>query len=100
MMPTRYTFLCLLLSGLAVAASLAAQDQPARQPTPGENLGRGKLCTFAPPPNYGYCTDPDDCKQLTDGIYNGCNWVDKGTVGWGVGRQRVFLIDLDLGARF
>lgn len=86
-----------IAGGLLLSLRCAAQAPPARQPTEGENLALGKVCTFDPAPDYGYCTDADDPKQLTDGLYNGCNWVDKGTVGWGVGRDRVKLVALDLG---
>ena len=83
---------------LVLAVPLAATaGQPTRQPSDGENLARGKPCSFNPAPNYRYCTDEDDPKQLTDGKYNGCVWTDKGTVGWQVGRNRVTLIDIDLG---
>lgn len=57
----------------------------------------GVACSYAPATNYPGCTDPGDALQLTDGVYNGCNWSDKGTVGWQVGHERVFLIDMDLG---
>ncbi len=82
--------ICLLLvSGFAMA-------QPV-QPTKGNNLARGKLCAFEPQPNYPLCTDNGDPSDLTDGLYNGCVWSNKGTVGWGVGPTPVFLIDIDLG---
>jgi hypothetical protein len=68
---------------LMLAAS-AATAQPVR-PTEGTNLARGKLCTFDPPPNYAGCTDKGDPGDLTDGVYNGCNWSSSGTVGWNVG---------------
>ena len=82
---------------LALCVAASAQDRPARQPTPGVNLARGKLCTFTPPPNYSLCRDDADGSQLTDGVYNGCSWTEKGTVGWQTHRSRVTLIDLDLG---
>lgn len=85
--------LCLTLA--AVAAN--AQDEPARQPTPGDNLAAGRECSFDPAPNYKYCKDADDPFQLTDGLYNGCVWTDQGTVGWAVRREPVFLVDIDLG---
>ena len=82
---------------LAVPLAIAA-GQSTRQPSDGENLASGKPCAFDPAPNYSYCRDEDDPKQLTDGEYNGCVWTDKGTVGWQVGRNRVSLVDIDLGA--
>ncbi|NUQ63918.1 MAG: DUF4091 domain-containing protein [Pirellulales bacterium] len=77
---------------------LAAQDAP-QGPRPASaavNLALGKTCAFSPSPNYSLCTDAGDAADLTDGKYNGCLWQDKGTVGWNVGRNRSFTIDLDL----
>lgn len=59
---------------------------------------------FSSNPNYQFCTDPDDAKQITDGLYSsGGNaqkventtaiWVQKGTVGW-VRAYPVITIDL------
>ncbi len=84
---------------LAMPFTMVA-GQPTRQPSDGENLASGKPCTFDPAPNYRYCKDEDDPRQLTDGKYNGCAWTDKGTVGWQVGRNRVSLIDIDLGDNY
>jgi len=62
-----------------------------------ENIARGAVCTFNPAPNYAYCTDPEDAKQLTDGQYvQGHFWTQPGTVGWGGCGQAI--ITLDLGA--
>jgi len=48
-----------------------------------ENVARGKSATLSPAPNYGYCTDPDDARQLTDGVASqGYFWTQKSTVGW------------------
>lgn len=86
---------------LVLVVPLAATaGQPKRQPSDGENLARGKPCVFDPVPNYRYCRDEDDPKQLTDGEYNGCVWTHKGTVGWQVGRTRVAFVDIDLGDAF
>lgn len=61
----------------------------------GPNLALGKKYKILPRPNYGYCTDPDDAIQLTDGIYtNGYFWTQKSTVGWQGGRCD---ITIDLG---
>lgn len=88
---------CALVWFAAVCIAVSAQDAPPRQPTPGENLARGKTCRFTPAPNYRYCTDVDDVRQLTDGRYNGCVWTEKGTVGWQIRYNRVTVIELDLG---
>jgi len=81
---------------LSVAVAVA-EDAPPRLPSEGYNLAKGRPCTFSTAPNYSYCKDADDAKQLTDSLYNGCVWTDKGTVGWGVRRNRVVFIDIDLG---
>jgi len=89
----------LIACSLLVFATMArAQDEWRRQPSPGENLAAGRPCAFDPAPAYPYCTDEGDANQLTDGLYNGCDWTDEGTVGWQVRRDRVFLIEIDLGA--
>lgn len=65
-----------------------------------ENLARGKDYTFSRRPNYTYCTDPDDAKQLTDGFYDcarGQIWERKETVGWMVGGPEALSITVDLG---
>ena len=91
-----HVLVCLMLvSGLAMAQ--------VAEPTKGTNLALGKGCTFDPKPNYTGCTDEGDSSDLTDGVYNGCIWSDKGTVGWAVGYgwgfegMPVSLIDIDLG---
>ncbi|NOY81959.1 MAG: discoidin domain-containing protein [Kiritimatiellaeota bacterium] len=63
---------------------------------PGSNLARGKKYTLRPRPNYGYCTDPGDRTQLTDGVYtSGYFWTQKSTVGWT--RASPVTITIDLG---
>ncbi|MFH2069345.1 MAG: hypothetical protein ABII89_07810 [Candidatus Omnitrophota bacterium] len=49
-----------------------------------ENIAFGKTYTLKPAPNYGYCTEPGDVTQLTDGQYapEGMFWTQKQTVGW------------------
>jgi len=91
-----FAFLILLIvAGVAKAQSM--------QPTEGTNLARGKMCTFDPPPSYPDCTDKGDPFDLTDGIYNGCIWSEKGTVGlqagygWDIEGMPIFLVDIDLG---
>ncbi|MBM3499654.1 MAG: hypothetical protein FJX74_13420 [Armatimonadetes bacterium] len=52
-------------------------------PPPGPNLALGKPYTLAPGPNYGYCTEPGDATQVTDGEYSvGYFWTQATTVGW------------------
>ena len=77
---------------LALAQAIAADTQ-----RPGDNIALGKPYTLDPRPNYGYCTDPDDKTQLTDGVYTkGYFWTQKSTVGWtGVGGAT---ITIDLGS--
>ena len=71
------------------------------KPSPGINLAAGKLCEFTKKPDYGYCTDKNDPKDLTYGKY--CQsggdkgfWTQKATVGWSVPKKPVG-IKLDLG---
>ncbi|MBM4078780.1 MAG: hypothetical protein FJ278_03705, partial [Planctomycetes bacterium] len=70
---------------------LGASELPPGEPVegglmpkaPGENLARGKTYSLDPKPNYGYCTEPGDATQLTDGEYSvGYFWTQKSTVGW------------------
>lgn len=57
----------------------------------------GRPCTLDPQPNYSYCTDPDDSKQLTDGIYTNSHfWTQKTTVGWN--HLPMGQVTIDLGA--
>lgn len=91
-------FACMIL----MLAAGVAKAQP-MQPTEGTNLARGKACTFDPQPSYPDCTDKGDRFDLTNGVYNGCLWTDKGTVGflpgygWDVESMPISLIDIDLG---
>ena len=91
----RASFLVAALVAVHVAS--AAPAPASRQPTEGVNLARGVACRFDPAPSYSYCRDDDDPNQLTDGVYNECNWTDKGTVGWQPRRNSITYIDLDLG---
>ena len=62
---------------------------------PGPNVALGKPYTLKPGPNYGYCTDPDDKVQLTDGVYTvGYFWTQKTTVGWSGAAPAIVSIDL------
>jgi hypothetical protein len=67
------------------------------------NIALGKTVTFSKSPDYFWCTDPDDNKQLTDGklanegLENADSiWVQKGTVGWN--NTVPVVITIDLGA--
>ena len=86
----KHTALFLAMIGL-VAAAVVAEDNfdqfnvPPKEPEarPSENIALGVSYAFSASPNYGYCTDPEDPKQLTDGVYSeGYFWVQKSTVGW------------------
>lgn len=60
-----------------------------------ENIASGAKYTLRPTPNYGYCTDPGDPTQLTDGAYaKGYFWMQKETVGWSGGGNKFLTIDL------
>ncbi len=85
-----------LPAGAALQAQAAAGVAPAKPfVAPGENIALNKPYTFSPAPSYGYCTDPDDKTQLTDGVYTeGYFWVQKSTVGWTRGMPIVVTIDL------
>jgi hypothetical protein len=49
-----------------------------------------------PPPNYGLCTDADDSKQLTDGVFTeNYFWTQLTTVGWQ--GTPIVLVTIDLG---
>lgn len=58
----------------------------------GDNIALGKTYTLEPKPDYAYCTDIGDAKQLTDGHYakqnafpqllQGDLWNQLPTVGW------------------
>ncbi|MBM3473533.1 MAG: hypothetical protein FJX75_09710 [Armatimonadetes bacterium] len=64
-------------------------------PPPGPNLALGKSYTLAPAPNYGYCTEPGDATQLTDGEYSvGYFWTQPSTVGWSNAAYADITIDL------
>ena len=79
-----------------VLAAAAAPAAPAPSLVrPGENVALGRSYTLSPRPDYHYCTDPDDLKQLTDGVYTtGYFWTQKSTVGWQGVKTAVIKIDL------
>ena len=89
---------CLWLAGFI---TLLHPSHGEMKPSPGINLAAGKLCEFTKKPDYGYCTDKNDPKDLTDGKYwqSGGDkgfWTQKATVGWSVPKKPVG-IKLDLG---
>ena len=54
--------------------------------------------TLEPAPNYEYCTDAADVKQLTDGVYHETDeslWTQLSTVGWQ--EKKPVILTLDLG---
>jgi hypothetical protein len=62
---------------------------------PGENIALGKTYTLSPRPNYSYCTDADDKRQLTDGQYTvGYFWTQHSTVGWQHASPAIITLDL------
>lgn len=65
-----------------------------------KNLVLHRPAAFAPQPNHGPCTDPEDVIQLTDGVFKtsakGVLSTQKGTVGWRYLREPIF-ITFDLG---
>jgi len=62
---------------------------------PGPNIALGKPYALSPRPGYSYCTDPDDTKQLTDGVRTvGYFWTQKTTVGWQNAAPAIVSIDL------
>ncbi len=93
-------FPSMLVAALAMLAAGATVAAPAPDNSPGtaagKNLALGRPYTLVPRPNYAYCTDADDRKQLTDGQYTrGYFWTQKSTVGWN--HARPVIITLDLG---
>jgi hypothetical protein len=97
---------CAVVMGVVlVAVSAMAQDNnfdqftdPPKIPAerPSANIAQGASYTLQPAPNYGLCTDPEDAKQLTDGVYSeGYFWAQKTTVGWSRAQA---IVTLDLGA--
>jgi hypothetical protein len=60
-----------------------------------ENLALNKPYTLSPAPNYSYCTDSGDARQVTDGAYSqGHFWTQKSTVGWANAAPVFCTIDL------
>jgi hypothetical protein len=82
--------------GVLAAAAATTHAAPVTPIAPrGENLALGRTYSLAPRPDYPHCTDPDDDKQLTDGIYTtGYFWTQQSTVGWQGGKPAAITIDL------
>lgn len=81
-----------IISADAAEAAIAAKNpfKPA-----GPNIALNKTYSMSPAPTYGFCKDPDDKKQLTDGVYTkGYFWTQKSTVGWTRGNPIVVTMDL------
>ncbi|MEN6357659.1 MAG: discoidin domain-containing protein [Armatimonadota bacterium] len=67
---------------MAIASCLCACAQADNSSQP-VNIALGCPVTFDPAPNYSLCKDPDDAKQLTDGVYHpDFLWGQRGSVGW------------------
>jgi hypothetical protein len=85
----------LLTAIAAVTVGLALCGVSAGEPTELMNLALHKPYTLAPAPSYGYCTDPEDATQLTDGVRTqGHFWTQKTTIGWSGGATKLLTIDL------
>jgi len=100
----RHSTLLFLLAVTACALPAVGQDdfgefnEPAKEPgaRPADNIALGAPYTLSPAPNYEHCTDSDDAKQLTDGVYSeGYFWVQPSTVGWK--NSKPVIVTLDLG---
>jgi hypothetical protein len=84
-------------SSIILAAVLAASTSMtmAAESAQPENIARGAKYALSPAPNYSYCTDSDDVKQLTDGRSTaGHFWTEKGTVGWSGAKYATVTVDL------
>lgn len=91
-------YLALLAAILSCSCLVCAQEVTPRQkdlPPPGyQNLALGMKYTLEPAPQYQHCTDPDDVRQLTDGVYTqGYFWTQPSTVGWS-GTKPTITLDL------
>ena len=73
----------LMASLLCLGLSLLALPKEFVAPT-AKNLALGKECSFLVPPDYQLCTDENDCRQLTDGKFDGGRmwWKKDVCVGW------------------
>ena len=87
-----------------MAVAVAAMSAYAAFGSERVNLAAGRPCEFSDPPNYGYCNDADDARQLTDGerrvpsdAKSGYLWISKSCVGW-CRKTGVRSISVDLGS--
>lgn len=87
-----------LLGGVETGLMAAEKAAPSeKNGQAGVNMAAGKPCVFDPVPNYNLCTDPEDVRQLTDGVcYSGPKqlWAQKTTVGWRGAPYALTTIDL------
>lgn len=82
------------MAGIILLASGVA-NPPVSQAAEYTNLAFGKRYTLFPTPTYGYCTDPGDLTQLTDGkSTTEYFWTQKGTVGWQHVQYATVTVDL------
>jgi hypothetical protein len=59
------------------------------------NIAKDKPYSFEKKPNYRWCTDAGDIKQLTDGEYTkGYFWEMPSTVGWNIVNPVIIQLDL------
>ena len=85
------------MTAIVMLVMMAATEAVGPRSAPSANIALGVPYTMDPAPNYEYCTDPEDVKQLTDGVYSeGYFWTQKSTVGWT--NAKPVIITLDLGA--
>jgi hypothetical protein len=97
----------LILCSAIVTSSTALTREALESSTPSNPiLNRDIPAVFDPAPNYDLCTDPEDGKQLSDGLFEALKpgeiassslWGRKGTVGWAHAREPIF-ITFDLGS--
>ncbi len=61
-----------------------------------DNIALHKKYTIQKDPDYGFCKDPDDAVQLTDGGKTvGYFWTQKTTVGWHRNKPAIVIVDLE-----
>ena len=79
-----------LLVALAAIPALGAEN---------ENLVLNRAHSYFPMPEYYDSQDPDDYRQLTDGVtqYAGNMWMNKSCVGWAAGVDVPVVMLFDLG---
>ena len=91
----------MLLAGNATAATAFVALALAAAPTlaAGENIALHRPYTWNRPPDYPLTTDPDDARQLTDGLRAKTTplWRDTAAVGWGPAASKFVSLTIDLG---